>query len=355
MDNPSANGKVRARNRVALLIAAAAATTFLSVAAPGDPLTSDLPRMGAFQANRPYAKSAATLSAQREAGMEAWERMLNRPKDSLIAEDFYGDGSNTWAGMTAPLNGLGKPGEWSAANPQRKLLWSIPLTMPGASLTEVAEGKHDAEFRAAAGVIAASQPDAIIRIGWEMNGSWMAWYAGAGAEQSYIDAYRRVASIFRAASSRFSFDWCVSFGRQNSDAEAAYPGDDVVDTIGMDVYDFILTTSPIADANTRWNRSILDGDGRGLTWLTSFAAARKKKMSIGEWGVGLTDDPKSPIYGRLKDNPTFVRRMRSWLVANAPNVAFQIYFDAPPNRIDDGTFPSALAELKKDFAASAPP
>jgi Glycosyl hydrolase family 26 len=355
MDNSSANGKVRMQNRAALLIASAAVATVLSTAAPADPLASDLPRMGAFQDNRPYTQSGATISAQREAGMEAWERMLDRPKDSLIAEDFYGDGSNTWAGMTAPVNGLGKPGEWAAANPKRKLIWSIPLTMPGASLAEVAEGKRDAEFRAAAGAIAASQPDAIIRIGWEMNGSWMAWYAGAGREQNYIDAYRRVAAIFRAASSRFAFDWCVSFGRQNGDAEAAYPGDDVVDTIGMDVYDFIPTASPIADPSSRWNRSILDGDGRGLTWLASFAASRNKKMSIAEWGVGLTDDPKSPVYRRLKDNPTFVRLMRSWLVANARNIAFQIYFDAPPNRIDDGTFPGALAELKKDFADPARP
>jgi hypothetical protein len=328
----------------------AAAVVVLTIAAPAEASAASLPQMGAFQDNRPYARFGATISAQRELGMEAWERMLNRPKDSLIAEDFYGDGSNTWAGMTAPVNGLGKPREWAAANPRRKLLWSIPLTMPGAPLADVASGAHDDEFRAAASAIAASQPDAIIRIGWEMNGSWMAWYAGAGGEQNYISAYRRVVAIFREASSRFAFDWCVSYGRQNSDAETAYPGDDVVDTIGMDVYDYIFTPSPISDAAHRWTRSVLDGEGRGLTWLASFAASRGKKMSLGEWGVGLTDNSKSAIYRRLKDDPTFLRLMQSWLFTNGRNVAFQIYFDAPPNRIDDGTFPNALAQLKKDFA-----
>jgi Glycosyl hydrolase family 26 len=343
------------RNRLAIFVVHAAAAAVVSLAALADPSASasiGLPRMGSFQDNRPYAKAGTTISAQREAGLEAWELMLGRPKDSLVAEDFYGDGSDTWAGMTAAANGLGKPKDWKAANPKRKLLWSIPLTMPGASLADVANGLHDAEFSAAASAIAASQPDAIIRIGWEMNGSWTPWHAGAGAEQNYISAYRRVAAIFKEKSRQFTFDWCVSFGRQDSDAESAYPGDDVVDTIGMDVYDYISTHSPIADPTKRWGSSIIDGDGRGLAWLASFAASRNKKMSIGEWGVGLTDDQKSPLYRRYKDDPSFVRLMRSWLVANSGDVAFQIYFDAPPNRIDDGTFPNAFAQFKKDFSGT---
>jgi hypothetical protein len=340
-------------NRLAIFIAyAAAVVSIAALANPGAPTSIGPPRMGSFQDNRPYAKPGTTVSAQREAGLKAWEFMLGRPVDSLIAEDFYGDGSNTWAGMTAPANGLGKPREWQAANSKRKLLWSIPLTMPGVPLADVAEGRHDAEFTAAAAAIAASQPDAIIRIGWEMNGSSSPWYAGAGNEQNYISAYRRVAAIFRKKSSQFAFDWCANFGRQNSDPEAAYPGDDVVDTIGMDVYDFVPAHSPIADPAQRWSASILDGDGRGLAWLASFAASRRKKMSIGEWGVGLTDDQKSPLYSQYKDDPTFVRLMRSWLVANGGEVAFQIYFDAPPNRIDDGSFPNAFAQFKKDFAES---
>jgi len=341
------------RNRFVIFVAHAVTATVVSIAALADPSASasiDLPRMGAFQDNRPYAKPGTTISAQREAGLKAWELMLGRPYNSLIAEDFYGDGSDTWAGMTAPAAGLGKPKDWKAANPKRRLLWSIPLTLPGASLADVANGRHDVEFRAAAAAIAASQPDAIIRIGWEMNGSWMRWYAGAGNEQNYISAYRRVAVIFKEKSPQFTFDWCASFGRQDSDPEAAYPGDDVVDTIGMDVYDFILTHSPIADPTQRWSSSILDGGGRGLAWLASFAASRNKKMSIGEWGVGLTDDQKSPLYSQYKDDPTFVRLMRSWLVANEANLVFQIYFDAPPNRIDDGNFPKALLQLKTDFA-----
>ena len=49
--------------------------------------------------------------------------------------------------------------------------------MKGTPLADVADGLHDAEFEAAARAIAEAHPQAIIRLGWEMNLSEMAWFA----------------------------------------------------------------------------------------------------------------------------------------------------------------------------------
>ncbi len=129
------------------------------------------------------------------------------------------------------------PGIWKKLNPARNVVWSVPLTVKGTPLADVADGLHDAEFEAAASAISEAQPKAIIRLGWEMNLGSMAWFA-KGQEADYIKAFRRVVGIFRRHSNGFKYDWCPGWGPQDSPADLAYPGDDVVDYIGLDVYDF---------------------------------------------------------------------------------------------------------------------
>lgn len=287
------------------------------------------PQMGMFVL---WARDASGADlGGREINLRAWEETLKLPPSSLLAVDFYAE--HSWSSLR---EFAWLPSYWARRNPKRKLVWSLPLTFEHTPLREVASGAHDADFEAAAAAIAGSQPDAILRIGWEMNGDWMVW-AAKGVEQDYIAAYRRVAAIFRAASPSFSFDWCANVGLQNSPADRAYPGDDVVDTIGLDIYD--VPVPP--DVERRWRDDIASGPF-GLAWLEAFAARHGKKMSVAEWGVGLHDAP---------DNPYFVERMSDWLAAHAASIAFHAYFDAPPHRLDSGRFPGSLKVFKERFSA----
>ncbi len=265
----------------------------------------------------------------RETNLRAWEETLHLPPSTLLAHDYYG--KDTWEDMRA-LDWL--PAYWARHNPRRELIWSIPLTMKGTPLGDVARGLRDAEFRHGARVIAASQPTAIIRIGWEMNGDWFAWSA-AGHEADYIAAYRRVVQIFREASPGFTFDWCANWGRNNMPADLAYPGDDVVDTIGLDVYDRKTDAEPAA----RWRDDVLNAP-HGLAWLDDFARRRGKRISLAEWGLGLKNAP---------DNPYFVERMGEWLKARGGRVAFHAYFDAPS--LNGGDFPRGRDRFIKMFSA----
>jgi len=267
----------------------------------------------------------------REHTLQAWEKSLKQAPSSVLGVDFYGQSSwedfhkMTWV-----------PGMWKKLNPSRNIVWSMPLTVTGTPLADVANGLHDGEFEAAARAIAEAQPKAIIRLGWEMNLPAMGWFA-RDHEAEYIAAFRRVVGIFRRHSLEFKYDWCPGWGPQDMPADLAYPGDDVVDYIGLDVYDFKQEGS----VEERWTTFYLKAPF-GLEWHRDFAVKHGKLMSYPEWGVG-----------NAGDNPFFIQRMHDWLVKNEGIIAYAAYFDVDglwPTRIDNGQFPQSQQLFRKLFS-----
>ena len=270
----------------------------------------------------------------REHTLQIWEKWLNQAPSSVVGVDFYAQ--STWE----DFSGLSwVPGIWKKLNPARNVVWSVPLTAKGTSLADVADGLHDAEFEAAAKAISEAQPNAIIRLGWEMNVVSMPWFA-KGQEADYIKAFRRVVEIFRQHSNGFKYDWCPGWGSQDSAADLTYPGDDVVDYIGLDVYDFKYDGS----VRERWDNFYLKAPF-GLQWHREFAARHGKRMSYPEWGVG-----------NFGDNPFFVQQMHDWFVKNANNIAYAAYFDVDgqwPTRIDNNRFPMSQRLFRRLFGRTS--
>ena len=267
----------------------------------------------------------------RERTLQAWEKWLNQKPSSVLGVDFYG--KETWDDFHT-VNWV--PGLWKKLNPARNVVWSVPLTLKGTPLADVADGLHDSEFDAAARAIAEAQPKAIIRLGWEMNLASMAWFAKDN-EAEYIKAFRRVVEIFRKHSPGFRFDWCPGWGPQDGPADLAYPGDDVVDYIGLDIYDFKHEGSP----EERWNIFFLKAPF-GLEWHRDFAARHGKPMSFPEWGVG-----------NFGDNPFFVEKMHDWFMQHRDRIAYAAYFDvdgAWPTQIDNNQFPESQRVFRKLFS-----
>ena len=269
--------------------------------------------------------------AGRERSLQLWEKWLQQRPSSVLGVDFYGSQSS-WEDFSR-LNWV--PGLWKKLNPARNVVWSVPLTVKGTPLADVAGGLHDAEFEAAARAISEAQSAAIIRLGWEMNLADSAWFA-KDHEADYINAFRRVVGIFRRYSKDFTYDWCPGWGPQQFAADMAYPGDDVVDTIGLDVYDFKYEGSP----QERWDTYYLKV-AFGLQWQREFAAGHGKRMSYPEWGVG-----------NFGDNPFFIQQMHDWLVQNADNIAYAAYFNVDglwPTQIDTNRFPKSRQLFRKLF------
>lgn len=280
------------------------------------------------------AKFAAAFvewgSDGREKTLQIWEKWLNQKPSSVLGVDFYGQ--ETWEDYS---NYSWVPGIWKKLNPARNVAWSVPLTVKGTPLADVANGLHDAAFEAAARAIAEAHPKAIIRLGWEMNQIGLPWFA-KGQEADYIAAFRRVVGIFRRHSDGFKYDWCPGWGPQEMPADLVYPGDDVVDYIGLDIYDYKQEGS----AQERWDRHYLKAPF-GLQWHRDFAARHGKLMSYPEWGVG-----------QFGDNPFFVQQMHDWFLQNEDRIAYAAYFDVDgqwPTQIDNNQFPQSQKLFRKLF------
>jgi hypothetical protein len=266
----------------------------------------------------------------REHSLQIWEKWLKQPPSSVLGVDFYAQ--STWKEFSRIT---WVPGIWKKLNPARNVVWSVQLTAKGTPLADVAGGMHDADFEAAARAISEAQPQAIIRLGWEMNLADSSWFA-KDHEADYIKAFRHVVEIFRRYSSDFKYDWCPGWGPQDVAADLAYPGDDVVDYIGLDVYDFKYDGS----VEERWNNFYLKAPF-GLEWHRDFAARHGKQMSYPEWGVG-----------NFGDNPFFVQQMHDWFVRNNDNIAYAAYFDVDglwPTQIDNNRFPMSQRLFRRLF------
>lgn len=272
-------------------------------------------------------------AAGREPNMAAWEAWLGRAPSTVPALDYWG--KDDWGAFAGSA---WLPGAWARVAPHRPIAWSVPLTVPGTPLAAVAAGRHDAAFADAARAIAAAQPAAVIRLGWEMNVSTMAWFAGPD-RAGFVAAFRRVAALFRAASPRFALDWCPSWGPEDVPADSCYPGDDAVDVIGLDVYDIRVGTESV---DRRWADRVVAGPF-GLDWLARFAGSHGKPMSLPEWGVG-----------EAGDDPFFVSAMRRWIADHAGALRYACYFDVDglwPTRLTGGQFPRSRAEFRRGFGA----
>lgn len=201
--------------------------------------------------------------------------------------------SDSWTGFDNSVNWLTKPsftGRWT--NTRWHCTYSVPMLVSGATLGEGATGAYDAHFAALALNLKGTEtqpgdPTAIIRLGWEMNGSWYLWKVANATDAANFRAYWiRIVNAMRSVTPGLRFDFCPAVGLQKFPAPEAYPGDAYVDFIGLDVYNQTWIDSPTPA--TRWNDLL--NNSYGLQFWSDFAAAHGKPLSYSEWGTGTRPD-----------------------------------------------------------------
>jgi hypothetical protein len=281
--------------------------------------------------------------------VKRYETWLGRPVDYVV--DF--STRDTWQQIADPEL-LVK--EWAGSG-YRVVhgLAMLPDQDPSATMAAGARGEYDGYYRELGQrLVAGGQPDAILRLGWEFNLQGSRWFSRD--PQVYIDYFRHVVAAMRSVpGQRFEFDWNVNNGHNAVDAMDFYPGDDVVDYVGVDVYDVSWAngTYPYpgdCDAMCRTERQdkawqdILD-DERGLRFWAAFAGQHGKPMSLPEWGLWSRPDG----HGGGED-PNFIRRMHDFVTTH--DVAYQAYFeysaqDGPHRLMED--FPESAPVFKELF------
>ncbi|MCJ2112984.1 hypothetical protein MKK64_17525 [Methylobacterium sp. E-025] len=217
-------------------------------------------------------------------------------------------------------------------------IWSVPLTVWGTSLEQVATGAYDNYFHAAAQALAQTMPskdgNIYIRLGWEFNGGWMPW-AAQGHEAAFIKSFQDVVDVFRGVSDKFKFVWDVNEGGSTIDPAKAYPGDHYVDVVGMDTYYNKAYNS--ADPAKAFQDKVVEP--YGLQWQQDFAAAHGKPTAISEWGV------------QTDDSAPFVKAMADWMSSH--HMVYGNYWDSNDagfaGQLDSGASPNTAAAYLKYF------
>lgn len=237
---------------------------------------------------------------------------------------------------------------WVRAVPGRRLVLSVPMLPASASgqLAAGAAGSFDGHFRTLAqNMVNRGLGHSVLRLGWEANGNWFPW-AAAPDTTSWKAFYRRIVTTMRSVpGAAFAFDWnaASSAAGTNLTLDAFYPGDDVVDIIGLDAYDLKWGDST-STPDQRWNFTL--NQFNGLVTHRNFAAAHGKPMSFPEWGLYAKGD----INGGGGDNPYYVDRMADWFASN--NVAYQSYFNWNWGGGDLNSFPNAKARYQARFGVA---
>ena len=156
------------------------------------------------------------------------------------------------------------------------------------ALTETAVGTWDEDYRLVAqSLIEGGYPDAVIRLGHEFTGGWYPWSAQGNADV-YIAAFQHVHDVMLSMSPDFRFEWN---GARNSFAEfgpPAYPGDEYVDVIGLDVYYEPWKGDPESYDEEVWARRYENV----LAFHRDFAISHNKPVSYAEWANGEVDEPR---------------------------------------------------------------
>jgi hypothetical protein len=197
---------------------------------------------------------------------------------------------------------------WRRADADRMFALNVPMLERNeaqvsdpevrALLRAGAEGRFDRHFRTLAErLVALGLEDTIVVLGWEMNGS--TYTHRCGPDPMAWKAYWRgiVTTMRDVPGQRFRFDWAPSRGVDAMGWARCYPGDDVVDIIGLDSYD--QPPGGTFDDHVK--------QPYGLQTHVDFAASRGKPISFPEWGLF-----------RNGDNPQYMRRMVEWIAEHRP-------------------------------------
>ncbi len=341
---------------IVLALIAAGAYVLLKPDATGDEMDKDPALSGHDLARAPVTTKTAVFRGTEAQEAREYEQWLGKKVDYIV--DFPARGS--WDEIANPAYMIS---QWKDSG--FRPVYSIgllPEDDKSATIAQGTTGAYDKYFTDLGNhLVAAGQGDAILRLGWEFNLESSRW--STSDPQQFIAYWRRVAAALRSVpGQQFEFDWNPNNGKNKYDAVDYYPGDDVVNYVGIDAYDvgYARATYPypancdqgcrLERQHNAWDRSVYGGT-RGLKFWSRFAAHHGKPMSLPEWGLWMRDDG----HGGGND-PYYLQQMHAFIANPANGVAYQSYFEFDG---DDGThrlmhedFPGAGDTFRKLFAGS---
>ncbi|MGW6511291.1 glycoside hydrolase family 26 protein [Streptomyces niveus] len=198
--------------------------------------------------------------------------------------------------------------EWKKARADRMFVLNVPMLernegrvpdrVVARELRRGARGEYDRHFEVLAQrLVSLGVPDTVVVLGWEMNGTTYTHRCGPDP-RAWKAYWKRIVGAMRAVpGQKFRFDFAPNRGKDAIAWTECYPGDDVVDIVGMDSYD----QPPGRTFDEQVNEPF------GLRQHVDFAAEHGKVISYPEWGLF-----------RNGDNPEYMRGMLKWIKDHRP-------------------------------------
>ena len=234
---------------------------------------------------------------------------------------------------------------WKQAVPGRRLIISQPMvpdTAPADWRQQGAAGAYDGyATQLATNLVNEGLGDSVIRLGWEANDTSQ-YAATIGTDPAlygtWATYWARIVRAMRAVpGAHFLFDWTVNAYWRPIPLDQWYPGDDVVDIIGIDAYDSGISNTALTP-QARW--TALTTRANALNAVGAYAQAHGKPMSLPEWGLCAVGS-----MGGAGDDPTYVQGLADFIASH--NVIYDAYFFKPDG---SGTL---LTEMPRSLAAYA--
>lgn len=178
------------------------------------------------------------------------------------------------------------------------------------------------------------------------------WHRTVNNWDEYKQAWRHIYHIFVSYSKdfRFTFEGSIGScleGAQDNEAwlRLAYPGDDIVDLIGCDVYNFYNTK--VNPDGSGWNTLLNPERGLGLQDVADFARKHHKGLIVPEWGLHSVQGPG--------DVPQFIEDMYDFFTDNQDIMTAECYFNEPDTYIKNALWmdgsPSELPQAAAKYVA----
>lgn len=230
---------------------------------------------GVTTAGGPFA--GAELSAVREA--------VGRPLDHVLwYEEFTGVPQPAALDFVCSLGAqpviTWEPWRWGARRD--------PL------LRRIRAGRYDSHLRRWAATLRAWGSPVALRPGHEFNGHWYPWGAGAGVDHTlYVGVWRHIHEVFvTEGATNVRWVWSPTAGLTDGPPlEPWYPGDDCVDVIGLDGYNWGTSRS--------WSRWVEPAELFGPTLEEVRTVAGHRPVLITEVACAETGGCKADWIGAL--------------------------------------------------------
>ena len=287
-------------------------------------------------------------------GSDCLGTFRNHPLD--VGVNYVGHGS--FAAMVSQT----RPGGVFADTAKQAPLWVVTLPLltddTAGQFAQCSAGAYDASWQQIGANLGASGAQAVVvRLGPEANGgSGHAWVVKTGQAQDYVACWRHAAGQLKSAAPGLSLEWTSSKKTPNTalhvlpwyqdDPAGLYPGDDVVDVIGVHYYD----SGPEMNTQARWDSAYtrtFNGGPWGLgTWLQA-ARQHGKRLAVSEWGIWQQGGQTAAA----ADDSVYVDNMFRFFGANAADIAYESYFNKlSVHQLCPSTlFPNAATKYQTDW------